>query len=40
MPLAAPQVHGANIELRLGCGLLGLGMHGCCIRPAKKPAAV
>ncbi len=27
MPLAAPQMHGANVELRLRCGRLGLCMH-------------
>src|SRR5687768_12062710 len=27
MPLAAPQMHGANVELRFRCGRLGLCMH-------------
>ena len=38
VPLAAPQVHGTNVELRLGCGLPGLCVHGCCIGPPRKPA--
>ena len=36
VPLAAPQVHGANVELRLGCGRLGLCMHGCYRNRLKK----